>query len=212
VLRAVRRGYVVNRQDVRGRYGSDGVFTPSLQEGADGYDSVQWAAGLPYCDGTVGMWGQVVLRRDAVAGRARPAARAGRARADGVGLARVARRRPDARRCTRAGVALGLGAPPDRPGPAGPPARRRPGWRRCAPRWGGSWQTSTVPPRATCSPPCRWPTSPIRVDVTSSSPSRWNRNLNTGASAYDSAATAVARQRIFHDPDRPSRLTLTVVG
>ena|SRR5215212_3512060 len=29
---------------------------------------------------------------------------------------------------------------------------------------------------------------------------------------HDSAATAVARQRIFHDPDRPSRLTLTVVG
>jgi len=58
VLRAVRRGYVVIRQDVRGRYGSDGVFTPSLQEGADGYDTVQWAAGLPYCDGTVGMWGK----------------------------------------------------------------------------------------------------------------------------------------------------------
>ncbi len=58
VLRAVRRGYVVIRQDVRGRYGSDGVFTPSLQEGTDGYDSVQWAAGLPYCDGTVGMWGK----------------------------------------------------------------------------------------------------------------------------------------------------------
>ena len=30
--------------------------------------------------------------------------------------------------------------------------------------------------------------------------------------AYDSAATAVARQRIFHDPDRLSRLTLTMVG
>jgi putative CocE/NonD family hydrolase len=58
VLRAVRHGYVVIRQDVRGRYGSEGGFTPSLQEGADGYDTVQWAAGLPYCDGTVGMWGK----------------------------------------------------------------------------------------------------------------------------------------------------------
>src|SRR3954447_4617279 len=51
----------------------------------------------------------------------------------------------------------------------------------------------------------------IRVDVTSSSHPRWDRNLNTGRSAYDSAETAVARQRIFHDPDRPSRLILTVV-
>jgi predicted acyl esterase len=40
---------------------------------------------------------------------------------------------------------------------------------------------------------------------------RLNGNLNTGRSAYDSAVTAVARQRIFHDPDRPSRITLTVV-
>jgi predicted acyl esterase len=51
----------------------------------------------------------------------------------------------------------------------------------------------------------------IRVDVTSSSHPRWERNLNTGRSAYDSAETAVAVQRIFHDPDRPSHLTLTVV-
>ena len=51
----------------------------------------------------------------------------------------------------------------------------------------------------------------IRVDVTSSSHPRWDRNLNTGADAYDSAVTAVARQRIFHDADRPSRITVTVV-
>jgi MFS family permease len=40
---------------------------------------------------------------------------------------------------------------------------------------------------------------------------RWDRNLNTGHSAWSSAVTAVARQRIFHDPDRPSRITVTVV-
>jgi uncharacterized protein len=57
-LRVARSGYVVVRQDVRGRYGSDGVFDPSHQEADDGYDSVQWAAGLPYCDGTIGMWGR----------------------------------------------------------------------------------------------------------------------------------------------------------
>src|SRR5690242_11239542 len=57
-LRVVRHGYVVIRQDVRGRFTSDGEFQPSHQEATDGYDAVQWAAGLPYCDGTVGMWGR----------------------------------------------------------------------------------------------------------------------------------------------------------
>src|SRR3982750_4906526 len=39
VLAAVRRGYVVVLQDVRGRYGSGGVFEPYQQEGRDGYDT-----------------------------------------------------------------------------------------------------------------------------------------------------------------------------
>jgi putative CocE/NonD family hydrolase len=51
----------------------------------------------------------------------------------------------------------------------------------------------------------------IRVQVTSSSFPRWDRNPNTGEDGVASARTAVARQRIFHDPERPSRLTLTVV-
>jgi len=50
----------------------------------------------------------------------------------------------------------------------------------------------------------------IRVQVTSSSFPRWDRNPNTGESA-DAAHTEVARQRIFHDPERPSHVTLTVV-
>jgi uncharacterized protein len=57
-LRVVRHGYVVIRQDVRGRFTSDGEFQPNHQEAADGYDAVQWAASLAYCDGTVGMWGR----------------------------------------------------------------------------------------------------------------------------------------------------------
>ncbi len=56
-IRAARAGYVVAVQDVRGRYASDGVFDPYRQEPADGYDSVEWVAGLPYCDGKVGMSG-----------------------------------------------------------------------------------------------------------------------------------------------------------
>ena len=51
----------------------------------------------------------------------------------------------------------------------------------------------------------------IRVDVTSSSFPRWERNLNTGESNANSVNTQVAHQRIFHDPERPSRITLTVV-
>ena len=51
----------------------------------------------------------------------------------------------------------------------------------------------------------------IRVAVTSSSFPRWNRNLNTGEDIYRSSRLDVARQRIFHDPQKPSRLALTVV-
>jgi len=52
------RGYIVVMQDVRGRYASDGEFSPSDQEFDDGYDSVQWAAALPGSDGNVGMFGR----------------------------------------------------------------------------------------------------------------------------------------------------------
>src|SRR5690606_38486537 len=39
VFRAVRRGYAVVNQDVRGRYRSDGSFYPFHQEINDGYDA-----------------------------------------------------------------------------------------------------------------------------------------------------------------------------
>ncbi|QYX82623.1 CocE/NonD family hydrolase [Streptomyces akebiae] len=51
----------------------------------------------------------------------------------------------------------------------------------------------------------------IRVQVTSSNFPRWDRNLNTGE-PEDSATTArVARQHIYHDPERPSRIVLPVI-
>jgi len=56
-IRAARAGYVVVAQDVRGRYASDGVYHPYHQEGKDGYDTVEWAASLPYVNGKVGMAG-----------------------------------------------------------------------------------------------------------------------------------------------------------
>ena len=54
-------GYVVISQDMRGRYASDGEFTPMFMPGyrdaGDGYDTVEWAARLPYSDGKVGVYG-----------------------------------------------------------------------------------------------------------------------------------------------------------
>lgn len=52
-----QRGYVVAVQDVRGRYASDGVFTPFVDESADGFESVAWAAELAGSNGKVGMYG-----------------------------------------------------------------------------------------------------------------------------------------------------------
>jgi uncharacterized protein len=51
----------------------------------------------------------------------------------------------------------------------------------------------------------------IRVDITSSSHPRWIRHTNTAGSQVDATDLVVARQRIFHDPQRPSRIHLTVV-
>jgi predicted acyl esterase len=55
--KAVARGYAVVLQDVRGRYASDGEFTPYQTEGRDGYDTIEWAAQQPWSDGNVGTFG-----------------------------------------------------------------------------------------------------------------------------------------------------------
>jgi uncharacterized protein len=57
VFKMVPRGYVVVIQDVRGRYTSEGEWYPFRHEQADGYDSVEWAAALPFSNGKVGMIG-----------------------------------------------------------------------------------------------------------------------------------------------------------
>ncbi len=57
-LAAAAAGYAVIIQDVRGRFASDGgPFYIFRDEFNDGYDSVEWAASLPYSDGRVGMFG-----------------------------------------------------------------------------------------------------------------------------------------------------------
>ena len=53
----INHGYAVVMQDVRGRYGSDGVFDVLNQEGPDGYDTLNWIAAQPWSDGKVGMIG-----------------------------------------------------------------------------------------------------------------------------------------------------------
>ena len=56
-------GYVAIVQDLRGCKTSDGDFVWIMnpegerQDAEDGYDSVEWAAGLPWVDGRVGTWG-----------------------------------------------------------------------------------------------------------------------------------------------------------
>jgi putative CocE/NonD family hydrolase len=56
-LAGAARGYVVIFQDVRGRYASEGEWYTFKHESNDGYDTVEWAAALPYSDGRVGMFG-----------------------------------------------------------------------------------------------------------------------------------------------------------
>ena len=56
------RGFVVVSQDVRGRYASEGELKPGFYsadhcDAEDGYDTVEWAAALPWSDGQVGAFG-----------------------------------------------------------------------------------------------------------------------------------------------------------
>ncbi len=55
------RGYVLAVQDTRGRFSSEGEFTPFVHEARDGYDTVELAAALPWSNGKVAMVGQSYL-------------------------------------------------------------------------------------------------------------------------------------------------------
>jgi putative CocE/NonD family hydrolase len=53
-----KHGYVVVIQDTRGRHQSQGVFEKYyVYDAYDGYDTIEWAAKLPYSNGKVGMFG-----------------------------------------------------------------------------------------------------------------------------------------------------------
>jgi putative CocE/NonD family hydrolase len=52
-----RAGYIYVMQDVRGQFASGGVWEPFVNEGADGVESIAWAARLPGSTGHVGLVG-----------------------------------------------------------------------------------------------------------------------------------------------------------
>jgi uncharacterized protein len=56
-MKAAESGYVAVAQDCRGRYASAGDWYPLAHEFEDGYDTVEWAAALPYSNGKVGLFG-----------------------------------------------------------------------------------------------------------------------------------------------------------
>lgn len=54
---AAQHGYVVLIQDTRGRFLSEGEWDPFVNEGADGYDTIEWAAEQQWSTGNVGIYG-----------------------------------------------------------------------------------------------------------------------------------------------------------
>jgi hypothetical protein len=51
------RGYTVVIQGTRGRYESDGMHTPLIDERRDGLETLEWLKRQPWFDGRLGMWG-----------------------------------------------------------------------------------------------------------------------------------------------------------
>jgi uncharacterized protein len=58
------RGYAVVVQDVRGRNDSDGPWYPWANEARDGYDTIEWVARQPWCNGKVATFGASYLGMD----------------------------------------------------------------------------------------------------------------------------------------------------
>ena len=61
IERLVERGYNVVVQDVRGRFDSEGEFTPFFQEAADGRATLEWIAQQPWFEGNLATWGASYL-------------------------------------------------------------------------------------------------------------------------------------------------------
>ena len=52
-----QHGYAVVVQDCRGRFDSEGTYTPWVHEAQDGHDTIEWVGQQPWCNGSVGMQG-----------------------------------------------------------------------------------------------------------------------------------------------------------
>ena len=55
------RGYAFVAQDCRGKYDSDGVFVPLVDEARDGQVTLDWTAHQRWCNGRIGLWGRSYL-------------------------------------------------------------------------------------------------------------------------------------------------------
>jgi len=55
--RLADQGYACAIQDCRGRWDSEGVYYPVVNEGADGYDTQEWIGRQEWCDGNIGLAG-----------------------------------------------------------------------------------------------------------------------------------------------------------
>ena len=53
----VSQGYAFVSQDVRGKFKSEGIYRPFLDDANDGHDTVEWIARQPWSTGKVGMFG-----------------------------------------------------------------------------------------------------------------------------------------------------------
>ena len=55
-----KKGYAFVVQDVRGKWGSEGVFEPNSKknESSDGYDTIEWIVKQTWSNRRVGMWGE----------------------------------------------------------------------------------------------------------------------------------------------------------
>jgi len=62
------RGYAAVYQDTRGRYGSEGLDRVYADDAADGFDTLDWIAAQPWCDGIIGMSGSSAGATTAFAG------------------------------------------------------------------------------------------------------------------------------------------------
>ena len=64
LIPTVQAGYALVIAYVRGRFGSQGKYdlkSPQKVEGSDCYDTIEWVANQPWCDGNVGMAGESAL-------------------------------------------------------------------------------------------------------------------------------------------------------